>query len=156
MLAVDRLTWSEVPLMQLLTLNRFGGRTIDPSTAVLSSFTQAGNSALVASSARTRVYGTVLATRKNHARMPIPLTAADLAADRGSGVVVLLAFGHVEGRILTETRCLARDPRSRRAFAAYWAVIRPASGLLRRLWLAALRERAQWTLTTSPVTGDIT
>ena len=155
MFAVERLTWHELPLMRLLTVHEFGGRTVDPGTAVLSSFTETGNYALVASSTRARVYGTVLAAGADRAGVPHPLTAASLRSYHGPGVAVLLAFGQAEGRILTETRSLALDPPSRRAFAAYWALIRPASGLLRRRWLRAIRERAQWTLTTSPVTGDI-
>jgi hypothetical protein len=38
----------------------------------------------------------------------------------------------------TETRVHANDPRSRRRFALYWAVIRPGSGLIRRDMLAAV------------------
>jgi hypothetical protein len=155
MSAVERLTWSEVPLLRLLVLNRFGGRTINPGTAVLSSFRDGGHYALMAKSTRARVYGSLLVAEKDRGRVPDPLTAASLRAHHGPGVAVLLGFGQSEGRILTETRCLALDPVSRRALAAYWLLIRPTSGLLQRGWLSAVRERAQWTLTTSPVTGDI-
>ena len=155
MSAVDRLTWSEVPLLRLLMLDPFGRRSVHPGAPVLSSFTEAGNYALVATSTRARVYGSVLATREDRTRVPDPLTAASLRAHHGPGVAVLLAFGMSEGRILTETRYLALDPVSWRASTAYWALIRPPSGLLRRRLLSAIRERAQWTLSTSPVTGDI-
>ena len=37
----------------------------------------------------------------------------------------------------TETRVLAADRRARRLFRAYWLVIRPFSGLIRRRWLRA-------------------
>jgi len=46
-------------------------------------------------------------------------------------------------RVTTETRILATDASARRAFGAYWRVIRPGSGLLRRSWLAAIRRRAE-------------
>jgi hypothetical protein len=46
------------------------------------------------------------------------------------------------GELTTETRVLATDERSRRAFARYWLLIRPFSGLIRRLWLAAIVRRA--------------
>ena len=43
----------------------------------------------------------------------------------------------------TETRIEATDERSRRAFRRYWRVVRPFSGLIRRHWLRAARDRAQ-------------
>lgn len=41
----------------------------------------------------------------------------------------------------TQTRVLATDARTRRVFAAYWLVIRPFSGLIRRSWLDAVARR---------------
>jgi hypothetical protein len=43
----------------------------------------------------------------------------------------------------TETRVFATDPASRRHFAAYWRVIYPGSALIRRMWLRAIRLRAE-------------
>lgn len=43
----------------------------------------------------------------------------------------------------TETRVFLTDAASRRRFAAYWLVIRPFSGLTRRLWLRAAKRRAE-------------
>jgi hypothetical protein len=43
----------------------------------------------------------------------------------------------------TETRVLLTDERSRRSFRRYWLVIRPFSGLIRRIWLRAIARRAQ-------------
>jgi hypothetical protein len=43
----------------------------------------------------------------------------------------------------TETRILATDPRTRRAFAAYWFVIRPSSGAIRREVLRVVARRAE-------------
>jgi hypothetical protein len=43
----------------------------------------------------------------------------------------------------TETRVLLTDEPSRRAFRRYWLVIRPFSGLIRRVWLRAIARRAQ-------------
>lgn len=43
----------------------------------------------------------------------------------------------------TETRVLLTDERSRRAFRRYWLVIRPFSGLIRRVWLRAIARRAE-------------
>ena len=56
----------------------------------------------------------------------------------------LRAVGEGSGaRLETETRVFLTDPRSRRRFLAYWLVIRPFSGLIRRLWLRAARHRAE-------------
>lgn len=46
-------------------------------------------------------------------------------------------------RLATETRVLLTDDAARRRFAAYWVVVRPLSGLVRRSWLAAAKRRAE-------------
>jgi hypothetical protein len=46
-------------------------------------------------------------------------------------------------RLTTETRVFATDASTRRGFAAYWRVIYPGSALIRRMWLRAVRERAE-------------
>lgn len=49
-----------------------------------------------------------------------------------------------DGALLeTETRVLLTDARARRRFAAYWLVVRPFSGLVRRGWLRAAKRRAE-------------
>lgn len=45
-------------------------------------------------------------------------------------------------KLTTETRIFIADERSRRRFAAYWAVIYPGSSLLRRMWLRAIKRKA--------------
>lgn len=46
-------------------------------------------------------------------------------------------------RVITETRVFATDAGSRRIFARYWRVIYPGSALIRRMWLRAIRLRAE-------------
>jgi hypothetical protein len=46
-------------------------------------------------------------------------------------------------RLSTETRIQATDRRARRAFAAYWLLVRPGSGLVRRELLRAIARRAE-------------
>jgi len=46
-------------------------------------------------------------------------------------------------RVTTETRVYATDAGTRRRFAAYWRVIYPGSALIRRMWLRAIRVRAE-------------
>jgi len=45
--------------------------------------------------------------------------------------------------LTTETRVHATDASSRRRFAAYWRVIYPGSALIRRMWLRAIKLRAE-------------
>jgi len=46
-------------------------------------------------------------------------------------------------RLSTETRVACTDASSARRFARYWWLIRPASGAIRRSWMAAIKRRAE-------------
>jgi hypothetical protein len=48
-----------------------------------------------------------------------------------------------DGVLSTETRVHAKTARARRRFALYWFVIRHGSGFIRRMWLRAIRRRAE-------------
>lgn len=49
-----------------------------------------------------------------------------------------------QGTVLsTETRVLATDARTRRAFSRYWFLIRPSSGAIRREFLRVVAHRAE-------------
>ena len=45
--------------------------------------------------------------------------------------------------LCTETRIAVTDAASRRKFAVYWFLIRPGSGIIRRMWLRAVKRRAE-------------
>jgi hypothetical protein len=45
--------------------------------------------------------------------------------------------------LTTETRVACTDAASARRFARYWWLIRPASGTIRRSWLAAIKRRSE-------------
>ncbi len=45
--------------------------------------------------------------------------------------------------VTTETRVYATDASARRRFATYWRVIYPGSALIRRMWLRAVKRRAE-------------
>jgi hypothetical protein len=45
--------------------------------------------------------------------------------------------------VSTETRVYATDPASSRKFARYWRMIYPGSSLIRRMWLSAIKRRAE-------------
>jgi hypothetical protein len=46
-------------------------------------------------------------------------------------------------QLTTETRVACTDAISARRFARYWWLIRPASGTIRRSWLAVIKRRAE-------------
>ncbi len=45
--------------------------------------------------------------------------------------------------VTTETRVYATDASTSRRFAGYWRVIYPGSALIRRMWLRAIKHRAE-------------
>jgi hypothetical protein len=50
----------------------------------------------------------------------------------------------IDGSLLsTETRVFASTAKARRIFAVYWFAIRLGSGFIRRMWLRAIRRRAE-------------
>ena len=51
--------------------------------------------------------------------------------------------GPGSSKVSTETRILATDPAARRKFALYWSVIHTGSALIRRMWLRAVKKRAE-------------
>ncbi len=46
-------------------------------------------------------------------------------------------------RLTTETRVFAADGSAQRRFSAYWRTIYPGSALIRRMWLRAVKHRAE-------------
>lgn len=77
-----------------------------------------------------------------------PDSIAMLDASRGAGLIrqaVNVRLKAVPGGTLlsTETRAIANDAAARRRFSPYWALIRPASGLIRHDILRAIARRAE-------------
>ena len=64
---------------------------------------------------------------------------------RGAWNFAIDDLGHGRVRLSTETRVDTADPGSTRAFHAYWLVVRPGSGLIRRYMLRAIRREAEGT-----------
>jgi hypothetical protein len=46
-------------------------------------------------------------------------------------------------RVTTETRIAATDASARRKFGLYWSLVHPGSALIRRMWLRAIKRRAE-------------
>lgn len=86
--------------------------------------------------------------RPSYALESIQDAAQFLAYDRPGVAKLLLSFhckpdGHGHTRLLTETQVYCPDRHSRLLFNAYWLLIRPASGLIRRRMLQLIRQRAE-------------
>jgi len=64
-------------------------------------------------------------------------------AAQGAWSFTLTPQSPTETLLATETRVRCADAAARRAFRAYWLVVRPFSGLLRRLMLRAVRREAE-------------
>ena len=62
---------------------------------------------------------------------------------RGAWNFAIDELGSGRVRLRTETRVDTADPGSARAFRAYWLVVRPGSGLIRRYMLRAIRREAE-------------
>lgn len=78
-------------------------------------------------------------------RMPVPRDSA-----RAAWNFFVERIDEVHVRVTTETRVLCGDD-ARRKFRLYWTLIRPGSGLIRRLMLRTIRRQAERsTSTTSP------
>lgn len=50
---------------------------------------------------------------------------------------------HGGSNIATETRVFANSDSARRRFAIYWRIIHPGSDIIRRMWLRAIKRRAE-------------
>ena len=64
-----------------------------------------------------------------------------LAFEQPGYVKAVMNFRAAGGTLETETRIRVTDTDSRRRFRRYWLVIRPFSGLIRRVWLRAACRR---------------
>jgi hypothetical protein len=95
---------------------------------------------------RELVFGTLLCGRLPRVSRPEPRDFTEF--DRPGFCKVAMNFRlRDEGggwvRLTTETRVFALDASARRRFAAYWRVISPGSAFIRRMWLDAVKRRAE-------------
>lgn len=163
--AVHAVTAGEIRLFRTLTwLRRFGRpgpeNILNPpaSRPILDVATSTGFALLAEEPGREVVVGTIVvapdgyraglrARRRATPGAPI-LSAGDVAAATGPGFARALMNFRAEPdgdgtRLVTETRVAATDAASARLFARYWRVIYPGSAFIRRMWLGAIRARAE-------------
>jgi hypothetical protein len=93
---------------------------------------------------RELVFGAVVCCGR---REP-PRSAEEFDALSGSLARAVMNFyvedaGGGRSRLVTQTRVAATDARAERVFARYWRVIYPGSALIRRMWLRAIKARAE-------------
>ena len=152
--AIRAVTADEIALFNLLTWIRRGGRPgpenilnapgrkplID--VAIATSFIR-----LADEPPRELVVGTLIVAPPE-LRPRGRLTPDAFRIDTPAGVVLAAMNFRIDAsaggsRLTTETRVRAGDTRAARRFAVYWRVIHPGSALIRRMWLRAIKTRAE-------------
>jgi hypothetical protein len=152
--AVRRVTADEIRLFRLLTWLRSphlpgrGRESILNATAetpLLEVALRSGFLLLADEPGREIVFGSIVCCEG--ARRPS--TAEEFLALGGPGVAKAVMSFRLEDegdgwtRLRTQTRVFATDAVAERRFATYWRVIYPGSALIRRMWLAAIKQRAE-------------
>ncbi len=163
--AIKQVTPAEMPLVgTLLAIRalpaRLTGkqtRTVDSSRTILEQALSGGFLLLGEEPGREIVIGTIgqFWVLRGGDSPSIGDPEAFLSFDRpgyAKAVLNFLAVGEGSGHVglSTETRISALDPGSRRQFARYWRLIYPGSALIRRIWLRAIKRRAEQMSMSSP------
>jgi hypothetical protein len=153
--AVKSVTAGEIRFFRLLTwirsprLSRSGRENILTAPAakpLLEVALHSGFLLLAEDPDKELVFGTVLCRRLPRIGNPSPRDF--MALDRPGFCKVAMNFRLREEpggwvRLSTETRVFAIGSSVRRTFAVYWRVIYPGSAFIRRVWLDAIRRRAE-------------
>jgi hypothetical protein len=151
--AIKAVTADEIRFFQTLTWirsPRFGrpGResilAAPPDQPILEVATRSGFVLLAEEADRELVIGALLG-RPRGIRAP---KVADFLAFSEAGYAKVamnfrIAAGDGLSTVTTETRVIGTDQAATRGFAAYWRVIYPGSALIRRMWLRAIKQRAE-------------
>jgi hypothetical protein len=153
--AIRAVTADDIFLFRTLTWIRRFGRPgpegiLDPPERrpLLDVATRTAFLLLAEEPGREIVVGTLVVAPSGYRRhdRPTPEEFARLAAPGFAKAAMTFQVEPSAGggsELSTETRVFATDPSSRRRFAAYWRVIYPGSALIRRMWLRAIRARAE-------------
>lgn len=150
--AIQSVTAREILFFRMLTwLRRFGRSRAEsilnppPDAPILDVATRTGF-LLLGTSPREIAVGTVVIAPPGALR---PRTPQEFRAIAEPGYAKAVMNFRVDKAglamcvVTTETRVFATDPRTRRKFAMYWWTIYPGSALIRRMWLRAIRRRAE-------------
>jgi len=153
--AIKDVTADEIRLFRILTWIRRGGRpspesilNVPEHMPILEVATRTGFLLLAEEPNHEIVVGTGVATPPGFQPKRRP-TPEEFKAVRQPGFALATMNFLVEdagpgvSTVTTETRVYATDPSTRRRFAVYWRVIYPGSALIRRMWLQAVKRRAE-------------
>lgn len=153
--AIKAVTAGEIPLFQMLTWIRRGGRSgpagimnAPADQPILDVATRTSFLLLAEEPNHEIVVGTAVIVPPGWrpSRSPTP---DDFKAVHEPGFAVAAmnflveADGPAASIVTTETRVYATDASSRRRFIRYWRLIYPGSALIRRMWLRAIARRAE-------------
>jgi hypothetical protein len=145
----------DIRLFELLTTLRRGGRrtavgilNVPADRRILEVATSTSFVLLASEPPRELVVGTVIAGARS-ARREKTLIAGLFTNSCPPGTTLaamnFLVTPNDRGgsRVSTETRVYANDSSLRRRFTIYWRLILPGSDIIRRMWLRAIKERAE-------------
>lgn len=151
--AIKQVTAREILFFRTLTWIRRFGRAGPESILnapehlpLLDVAVRGGFIALSETANREVVVGTILTAPRGmqFERTPAAFRAMEQPGIAKAGMNFLIEPDGSGGCVVTtETRVVATDASTRRAFAVYWLVIYPGSALIRRMWLRAVKRRAE-------------
>ena len=150
--AIHDVRADEIALFNLLTTIRRGGRKVPESIlnagrtkSLLEVATSTSFIYLAADAPREIVVGTVVvAPRGTRGRLTPEVFHKQLRPGFALAAMNFVVTPDAHGsRVTTETRVYANDPATARKFAVYWRVIHPGSDIIRRMWLRAIKRRAE-------------
>lgn len=149
--ALSELTSNEIWFFRaLMTVRSLGARGSDGSRPLLETAQEGGFAILALEPGREVVLGVIGRFWQLRQRAIQPIRSpADFAAFAEPGFAraamnfLIEPLDGGECRVTTETRVIATDTRARRAFRAYWTLVHPGSAFIRRMWLRALKRRAE-------------
>jgi hypothetical protein len=137
--AIRELTLAEMPVGRALT--RLRGIRSDANKPLFEEMRRLGFRVAAEEPDRELVFAAIGQPWKIRGGRRPPETDFRTFAEPGYAKMAM-NFRLVGGTLTTETRVQLTDPASRRAFRRYWLVIRPLSGLIRRIWLRGIARRA--------------
>lgn len=153
--AVRLVTAAEIPLYQTLTwIRRFGRGKHEsilhapPNEPILNVATRTGFLLLAIDPDREVLVGTAVLAPDNWQPRRQVLPEDFKVIDQEGFALATMNFliqetGPDTCVLSTETRVYATDTASLRKFARYWRLIYPGSALIRRMWLKAIKDRAE-------------
>jgi hypothetical protein len=151
--AINRVRADEIRLFQTLTWIRRGGRPLPKSilnagedAPLIDIATSSGFVRLAEDAPQEMVIGTVVvAPPGTRGTLTPEVFRVQLPPGFALATMNFLVRPDQAGgsRVSTETRVFANSDAARRRFAVYWRFIYPGSAIIRRMWLRAIKRRAE-------------